>query len=275
MPSQIISESGLLLVLLLGLRHGLDPDHIACIDGLTWRAMQHGRRHGPWVGTLFAIGHGLLVTIIAVAVSQMGRVFNVPEGLAQLLQWAPTALLLLVAFLNLRPLLASPQSAPVNFKLRMMPAWLSNHAAPWGVVLTGALFAAMFDTVTQASAWGYVAGAADNRVLAALVAGMVFTLGMGITDTIDGRLLWRIGRATGRQQMAQKFRRILGWLVVAISCGVAAYNIGVALAPRLELDDAAFSAAGFSLVAVVAAMPLMWSFHQRRLRRAASRSSVR
>ena len=35
MKSEIVSTSGLLLMLVLGLRHGLDPDHIACIDGLT------------------------------------------------------------------------------------------------------------------------------------------------------------------------------------------------------------------------------------------------
>jgi hypothetical protein len=30
--------AGLALMRVLGLGHGLDPDHIACIDGLTWRA---------------------------------------------------------------------------------------------------------------------------------------------------------------------------------------------------------------------------------------------
>jgi high-affinity nickel permease len=80
MQSEIASASGLLLMLVLGLRHGLDPDHVACIDGLTWRAMQHGRHHSPWVGTLFAIGHGLLVTMVAVVFSQVGRVVEVATG---------------------------------------------------------------------------------------------------------------------------------------------------------------------------------------------------
>lgn len=271
MESGIVSTSGLLLMLALGLRHGLDPDHIACIDGMTWQAMQHGHRHGPWVGTLFAVGHGLLVTMVAVVVSEAGRAVDVPDTFAQVLQWAPTALLLLVAFLNLRQLLANSGKAGFeSVKLRMIPAWLRNHAAPWAVVLTGALFAAVFDTATQASAWGYVAGQEGGRALAALVAGLVFTIGMGVTDTIDGRLLWRIGRSAGRRQAAQKFRRILGWLVVAISCGVAAYTIAAALAPRFELNDLAFSAAGFSLVALIAVMPLIWGLNQRRLRRAAS-----
>jgi high-affinity nickel-transport protein len=90
---------------------------------------------------------------------------------------------------------------------------------------------------------------------------------MGITDTIDGRLLWRIGRSTDRARAAQRFRRILGWLVVAISFGVAAYKIGAALVPRIELDDLALSATGFAMVAVVATMSLLWGLNQRRLRR--------
>jgi high-affinity nickel-transport protein len=158
----------------------------------------------------------------------------------------------------------------MSLKLRLIPPWLRDHAAPWAVVLTGALFAAVFDTATQASAWGYVAGQQGGRCIAALVAGLVFTIGMGVTDTIDGRLLWRIGRHAGGQQLTLRFRRTLGWFVVGISCGVAAFNIGKALAPQFQISDFAFSAAGFSLVALIAVMPLMWGLNQRRLTRAAS-----
>jgi high-affinity nickel-transport protein len=265
MESEIVSASGLLLMLALGLRHGLDPDHIACIDGLTWRAMQHGRHHGPWVGTLFAIGHGLLVTMVAVVFSEVGRAVEVPGTFARLFDWVPTTLLLLVAFLNVRQLRSSIQAAPTSAKLRLIPRRLRDHAAPWAIVLTGALFAAVFDTATQASAWGYVAGQQGGCWIAALVAGLVFTIGMGVTDTIDGRVLWRIGRRAGGQQLTLRFRRILGWLVVGISCGVAAFNIGKALAPQFEISDLAFSAAGLSLIALIAVMPLMWGVNRRRL----------
>jgi high-affinity nickel-transport protein len=270
MQPEIASAPGLLLMLVLGLRHGLDPDHIACIDGLTWRAMQHRRRHGPWIGTLFAIGHGLLVTMVAVVFSEVSRVVEIASDWARLFDWVPTALLLLVAFLNVRQLCSSRQTAPMSLKLRLVPPWLRDNAAPWAVVLTGALFAAVFDTATQASAWGYVAGQQGGRWIAALVAGLVFTIGMGVTDTIDGRLLWRIGRHARGQQLTLQFRRILGWLVVGISCGVAAFNIGKALAPQFEISDFALSAAGFSLVALIGVMPLVWGLKQRALRRAAS-----
>ena len=42
-----IPAGGLALFLLLGLRHGVEPDHIAAIDGLTLRAIDKHERHAP------------------------------------------------------------------------------------------------------------------------------------------------------------------------------------------------------------------------------------
>ena len=58
-----MTHSALLtLAVALGLRHGVDPDHLAAIDGLS------RLRPSRWNGVLFAIGHGILVTLLAVGV---------------------------------------------------------------------------------------------------------------------------------------------------------------------------------------------------------------
>ena len=272
MAAELISFSGLVLMFVLGLRHGLDPDHIACIDGLTWRALNHEHPHAHWIGTLFAIGHGLLVTAIAVGVSQLTDSISVPDTIVLIFGWIPTVLLLLVGTLNLRLLLRTDSSfAPTGWKLKLIPQRLRNHSSPWAVVVIGVLFATVFDTATQASAWGYVASNKGGGLLAAFLAGIVFTVGMVITDTLDGRLICRISRGTDGHAAGRRFRRSLGWLIVAISYGVAAYNIGKAWLPAIELDDLAFSLAGFSLIAV---MWLIWAWvwHSRRqLHRASAR----
>ena len=264
MQTELISYSGLVLMFVLGLRHGLDPDHIACIDGLTWRALSHDHEHAHWIGTLFAVGHGLLVTAIAVGVSQLTRTLSVPDTVVVIFGWIPTALLVLVGTLNLRLLLRKDLSyAPTGWKLRLIPKRLRNHSSPWAVVVIGVLFATVFDTATQASAWGFVASNKGGGLLAALFAGMVFTMGMVITDTLDGRLICRISRGTDGQAVGRRFRRALGWLIVGISYGVAAYNIGKTWAPSIELDEVTFSLAGLSLIVVMLGV-WAWAWVSRR-----------
>jgi nickel/cobalt transporter (NiCoT) family protein len=261
MQTELISFSGLVLMFVLGLRHGFDPDHIACIDGLTWRALSHEHRHADWIGTLFALGHGLLVTVIAVGVSQLTQSITVPETVVTVFSWIPTVLLLLVGSLNLRMLLRQDAAyAPTGWKLKLIPQRLRNQSSPWAVVFIGVLFATVFDTATQASAWGYVASS-HGGVTAALLAGLVFTAGMVITDTVDGRIICRVGRSAQGPDAGRRFRRTLGWVIVAMSYLVAAYNIAKAWAPAIELGDSAFT---FTGLALVVSMLWLWAWNTRR-----------
>src|SRR5476649_2694607 len=52
----------LLLSLVLGLRHGLDPDHLTAIDGLS------RIRPKATNGLYFALGHGFVVTVLAAGI---------------------------------------------------------------------------------------------------------------------------------------------------------------------------------------------------------------
>lgn len=88
MNAEPLSFSGLVPMFVFGLRHGLDLDHIAGIDGLIWRALnhehEHDHDHAHRIGTLFALGHGLRVTGIAVGVSQLTRGIAVPPAAVSL-----------------------------------------------------------------------------------------------------------------------------------------------------------------------------------------------
>ncbi|MDB5794528.1 MAG: nickel permease [Noviherbaspirillum sp.] len=257
MTTEIVSFTGFLLMFVLGLRHGLDPDHIACIDGLTWRAIEHDKRLAPWAGTLFALGHGLLVTVIAAGVSQLTHSVSIPDHVVHVFNWLPTALLLLVGTLNLRLLLRADRAyQPTGWKMKLIPARLRNHSSPFAIVLIGVLFATVFDTATQASAWGYVA-TNKGGIMGALAAGLIFTAGMVITDTLDGRLLCRIARRADGAQMSRRYRRIVGWLIVCLSYGVAAYNIAKHAMPTLEMDDTAYSLTGLLLLMILV---VMWMY---------------
>jgi len=63
--------SGLLVAaLVLGLRHGIDWDHIAAISDIT---ASTGGRLGLRFGTMYAVGHGAVVLILGLLALELGR----------------------------------------------------------------------------------------------------------------------------------------------------------------------------------------------------------
>lgn len=250
MDEVFLPTSGLWLMFALGLRHGLDPDHIAMIDNMTYRLAARPSRIVAWSGTLFALGHGLAVTAIAVALGAFAGGLALPAALRLLLDWLPTALLLLVGTLNLRELLAPGAYRPRGWKTGLLPQRLRDSSHPLSIVLVGVVFALVFDTATQAAAWGYAAKAGGGAQMA-LLAGLCFTAGMVITDTADSRLVTRLLRGDARR--AGAYRRGVGWAVVLMSYAMAAYEIGVYFQPGAELDDLAMSIIGGTLLAAVLA----------------------
>ena len=66
MESPLISLPGLLLMFVLGLRRGLDPDHIAMTHAMAYRSLAQRPRLAIRIGTPFALGHGLTVALISV-----------------------------------------------------------------------------------------------------------------------------------------------------------------------------------------------------------------
>jgi len=69
---------GLLLTAFgLGLRHGIDWDHIAAISDLT--GSSESRRQGWWLSLWYAVGHGIAVFALGVVAIAVGAA--IPEGL--------------------------------------------------------------------------------------------------------------------------------------------------------------------------------------------------
>ena len=69
---------GLFLTALgLGLRHGIDWDHIAAISDLT--GSSENRRHGWWFSLWYALGHAAAVFVLGVAAIAAGSA--IPDGL--------------------------------------------------------------------------------------------------------------------------------------------------------------------------------------------------
>ncbi|WP_117238342.1 HoxN/HupN/NixA family nickel/cobalt transporter [Thermus sediminis] len=194
--------SGLdLLAVALGMRHGVDPDHLAAVDGLA------RVRPSPYVGLLFALGHGAIVTLLAFPAAALLQRVDL-EALH-----LPALLLLLVAGLNLHRLLREGAvGKPPPPRLPLL-----------NPLLLGVLFGLGFETASQLSALALAAELSPLRL------GLLFTLGMLLVDGVDGLLASRLQNLARDSRRAQRASRALGWAVVFLS-------LGLALAELVALD---------------------------------------
>ncbi len=238
------------LIFLLGLRHGLDPDHVAVIDNFTFRAAEERPALAPWTGALFAIGHSLSVGLIAILVASFTAQLHWPGWLAEGVDWAVVVLLVLVGVLNLRALGNRGPYTPAGWRQSLLPARLKGGSHPLAIMTTGVIFGLVFDTATQAAAWGAAASAHAGIGGAAAVAA-VFAAGMVITDTADSQIVARLLRTRGEPSGVLRYRRGVGWTIVALSFGMASYALSTKLGWIGELSDIGFTVAGAIIAAVV------------------------
>jgi hypothetical protein len=149
------------LALALGLRHGLDADHLAAIDGLTRFNMLRRRRFAPFCGALFSAGHGGAIVLAATLLSGLASAWTPPVWLESTGKLFSAATLLLLGVSNLR-LAVSPRSEaqPSLTSLRggIFGATLRSSRA-WQIMLIGALFAVSFDALGLAALFAATAAA--------------------------------------------------------------------------------------------------------------------
>ncbi len=221
------------IVFLLGLKHGFDADHLATIDGLT---RFNARSRQPWArycGALFSLGHGAVVMLIAVSVGYASSQWQTPAWLDLSGTLISLGFLTLLGIINLRAVMAAAPNevvAPIGFKGRYLGR-LNRAGKPWMVALVGALFAISFDTVSQAALFA-VTATQFGGVGHAVVLGLLFTLGMLVTDGING--LW-ISRLIARaDQIAVIASRVMSLAVGGVSLLVAAFGVAKMTMPMVD-----------------------------------------
>src|SRR5690349_3314574 len=116
-----ISLPTLVLVFTLGLRHGVDPDHVAIIDNLTFHAAGRKASTAPWTGTFFALGHSLSVAAVAIAVAAYAGLFAWPSWLPGVVEWAVIALFIVIAAINAAALRRGGDYAPAGWRHKVLP----------------------------------------------------------------------------------------------------------------------------------------------------------
>ena len=218
---------------MLGMKHGFDADHLATIDGLTRVNSRAGRPFARYCGALFSVGHGAVVMLIALIVGSATSRWETPGWLETSGVWISILFLSALGLVNVHAVLsAAPHEVvrPVGLKGRLLGG-LTRAGAPGVVALVGALFALSFDTVSQAALFALTA-TQFGGLGHALMLGLVFTIGMLVTDGING--VWISKLILRSDEIARVASRVIGLAVGMVSLLIAAFSGAKMLFPRLE-----------------------------------------
>lgn len=222
----------MLLVFLLGMRHGMDADHLATIDGITRSNAALRPRLSRWSGFLFSLGHGLTVIAIAIAVSLSAGHWTTPEWLDAVGGGISIAFLLVLGAWNIHSVLTAPPTAAVSItglRGRLFPG-LKRVGHPFLIALVGALFALSFDTVSQVALFSLTASSMAGAAFC-LALGLAFMLGMMVTDGLNG--VWSAWLMMRGNRLARAGSRFMGLVVGGLSVLVGLYGLARMLFPAV------------------------------------------
>jgi len=222
-----------LLAFVLGLRHGFDADHLATIDGLTRCNARSNPRLARAAGSLFSLGHGAVVLLVALTAGTLSAGWQTPAWLE--VTGATVSILFLfgLAFLNLRAVLvAGPDAivAPTGFKAKLLGRFLTVRRS-WAVAAVGALFALSFDTISQAALFALAATRFGGVADAMLVAGL-FVIGMLVVDGINGVWISQMLRRADRTAVIAS--RLMALTVAGISIAVGLLALAKLALPPVD-----------------------------------------
>lgn len=242
----------LVLALVLGMKHGMDADHLATIDGLT-RFNAPRPRLARWCGALFSLGHGAVVIAVALVAGAASRAWAVPQWLEVVGAWISIGFLTALGLVNLRAVLAAKDDEmvrPLGLKAGLFGR-LQRVRHPLVIASVGALFAISFDTVSQA---GLIAVTATRfgGFGHALALAFLFTLGMLLVDGLNGLWIARLLRRA--DERARSVSRAMGLTIASLSLAIAGWSAIRQFSSRLDIwGDGKELAFGVGMVASVLA----------------------
>ncbi len=231
----------------LGLRHGVDADHIAAIDNTTRKLLQEGKRPLT-VGSWFSLGHSTVVVGLIVALvlatrlveGQIGALQSVGSVIGTLISGA---FLWIIGFINVLIAIEvyriyrglrqgsyderalEEQLSQRGFLNRYFGRLFRLVRTPRQIYPIGVLFGLGFDTATEIFVIAATVGlgfASTIPLAVILVFPFLFTVGMVLVDTTDGIMM----RYAYGWAFLRPIRKVYYNLTITIVSVLVAFAIG-------------------------------------------------
>jgi high-affinity nickel-transport protein len=242
-----------------GLRHAVDPDHIAAIDNTTRRLMSLGKRPVS-VGLFFGLGHSTVVVLLCLVLAVFAQYAEV-----HLHQWrtigsvvgstVSTVFLFVIGAINtyvfvdlLRRSRTSDEtdaaavdalSEQRGFLARLLLPALRLVRHGWQMYFVGFLFGLGFDTATEVGVLTLSAqsGQTGMPMSCVLLLPLLFTAGMCLIDTLDGILMLRAyGWAAVSPRRRLGYNIAITGLSILVAFAVGAGQLAQSFAPHSWLS---------------------------------------
>lgn len=199
---QLLSFS--IIALSLGLRHGLDADHIVAIDNITRKlAIEH--KPSNTTGLYFALGHSTIVFCLTLLVilgikdshqfySMLSRLGDHIGSIISISFLLLTLGMNLIAFKTLDNLQNNSQKY-TGFMFALANKYLFNAVnKPKKMFLVGFFFGLGFDTATEVGLLSMTATSLVHgvNIIFILLLPILFACGMSFTDTVNSIFMSRI-----------------------------------------------------------------------------------
>ncbi len=213
----------ILMALTLGIQHGFDLDHLATIDSVT-RTVSHNQYLSRRVGFFFSFGHGLVVMMISLIIGSGMMQSYVPEWLNAFGSWVSIVFLFIFGLLNIWNIrhIHTTSVAPTHLVYHLSKCFMTKDVKPLWIMFIGALFAFSFDTFSQVALFS-ISAHLISGCLFSVILGMMFMLGMMLTDGINGLFVSAlIKRADG---VSLLISRVTGLLIALFSLSIAVFNL--------------------------------------------------
>jgi nickel/cobalt transporter (NiCoT) family protein len=250
-----------------GLRHAVDPDHIAAIDNVTRKLMQEGQRPVA-VGFYFSLGHSTVVVLASAAIALTTVAFEEQlrtfRDIGGIVGTSVSALFLFViAGANIVILMSVYRTfrrvrgggrydADDGDRLSMQTGLLGRLLRPvfamvarsWHMYPLGLLFGLGFDTATEIGLLGISATEASKGlpIWSIMVFPALFTAGMSLVDTTDGVLmLGAYGWAFKTPMRKLYYNLTITAVSVLVALVIGTVEVLWLIADKLDLQGAAWS----------------------------------
>lgn len=214
----------LVMALFLGIKHGMDADHLATIDGIARYNQASNPKLSRRTGLYFSLGHGVVVMVIALTIGMISNKIVVPNWLEGFGTWVSIIFLIALGTLNLYAIFKTPANQvvkTVGLKGRWFK-WVMQSNHPVLIACVGALFALSFDTISQAALFSMAATQIAGWPFSIVVC-LAFIVGMIITDGING--LWVSNLLKKADKRAVIASRVMGLTIAGISLSIAALSL--------------------------------------------------